>query len=88
MNTLTVEILAWALVLSLGGIWGITYSLRFFVEAGAKSQLPKLRGRFFIQKKHLTEMGCKLWQLRNTLIFVVGLLWLILWTLKLPLSKV
>ena len=84
MSTLGVPFLAWALVLSMAAVWVITYLLRYFVEPATKRRLPKLHGQFFVRKDHLTETGRTLWLLRNGLIVSVLLLWLVLWSLKVP----
>lgn len=87
MNSLAVPVLAWALVLSMAAVWGITYMLRYFVEPEAKRVLPKLHGQLFVRKDHLTETGRTLWLLRNGLIVAILLLWLVLWSLKVPVSN-
>jgi hypothetical protein len=87
VNTIVVPILAWTLVLSLAAIWGITYSLRHFIESDAKRSLPKLTGQLFVRKDRLTKTGRTLWLLRNGLVVAVLLLWMFLWSLDVPAAR-
>lgn len=87
MSLYIVPVLAWALVLAMAAVWGITYVLRYFVDPDAKHTLPKLHGQIFVRNDHLSEAGRKLWLLRNSLIVVIILLWVILWSLKVPVSN-
>jgi len=77
-----IVVAAWTQFLSLLGIFGLTFILRYFVVGGEwqVSQAP----RFFVKKEPLTARGQLIWKIRNVLLAVVAILLPALWFVRPP----